>query len=143
MRFKITTPINKNYKEVFSQFDEKLFRFLTPDEKQMKLIKFGGSTVGDEIHIKFLKPVKGEWVSEITEVEQNEKECYFVDEGRKLPFGMRKWKHRHIVEKDGEGCKIVDDISFSFGFFLIDFFAFPGLYLAFAPRKKLYKKFFV
>lgn len=143
MRFKIVTPILKDYKEVFAQFDEQLFRFLTPDEKQMKLVKFGGSTVNDEIHIQFLKPMKGEWISVITEVEENDKECFFVDEGKKLPFGLKKWKHRHIVKKEGNGCVIVDDIYFSFGFWLIDFFAFPGLYLAFAPRKKLYKKYFV
>lgn len=140
-RFVIRTPIEKDYKEVYYAFDRNLFEYLTPDSG-MEIIHFGGSRTGDEIKLKFTKPMKGEWVSKITDHFEYDHQCGFIDEGVKLPFGLKYWKHRHLIEKEGDGCVIVDDITFSYGYKILDLITLPGLFLSFYPRKGQYKKYF-
>jgi len=142
MNFKITTPIRKDYQSVFAAFDQKLFEFLLPPKAMASLVQFGGSRKGDIVHIQFSLPYKAEWISEITHDECNDTACMFIDEGKKLPFGLKTWKHRHIVKKDGDHCLIIDDISFSYANKFLDALFFPLLYLSFLPRKKQYQQYF-
>jgi ligand-binding SRPBCC domain-containing protein len=142
MKIKIKTPIKGKMEDVYKRFDEKLFRFLTPSEKQMRVLHFGGSKKGDLIKLEFVWPVKGFWTCEITEVYESPMECYFTDEGALLPFGLKKWKHVHRVVKAGENCIIVDDITFTTGNLLLDLIYYPVFFLGFYPRKILYRKFF-
>jgi ligand-binding SRPBCC domain-containing protein len=87
--------------------------------------------------------MKAEWISDITEAETNEREAYFVDEGQTLPPPLRYWKHRHIVRKiDGQSSLIIDDISYETQNRLLDLLLYPLLWLAFFPRKFVYRRYF-
>lgn len=143
MKLIISQKVKGNYKGIFEKFDRNLFEYLTPKFPKMEIVEFGGSKPGNIVHIKFLSPVKQDWISEITEEQVNEKEAYFIDEGRKLPFPLKEWKHKHIIRKiDDNSSEIIDEMQFSSGIKLFDPFIYPGLFLAFNPRKKLYENYF-
>ncbi|HKK87935.1 MAG TPA: hypothetical protein VJ917_03735 [Saprospiraceae bacterium] len=143
MRVVIQAEVSGHYKQVFNAFDEKLFRYLLPSFPKMELKKFTGSSKGDVVHI-YMHVLGGQdWVSDITEDACSSNECYFVDEGRQLPFPLRSWRHKHRILKTADQTSIIrDEIEFSSGFQLLDYLIYPFLYLAFYPRKKAYKKFF-
>lgn len=126
--------------ETFAGFDRRLFEYLLPPGA--KLIRFDGSNEGDIVHLSL--PIVGEWISRITASHRDERHCYFVDEGVKLPIGLRDWRHKHIVREDGAGAgaTIIDDIHFSSGNGILDRLMYPLMYIAFAPRKRRYKTYF-
>jgi len=130
----VDCPINK----VDEHFNEELFRYLLPPGA--KLIEYGGSETGDVVHLRL--PLAGTWKSKITDHGRNDKSIYFVDEGSKLPFPLKWWKHKHILHEEGSLTIIEDNIEFSTGFTITDAIVYPFLYLAFAPRIKQYKKYF-
>lgn len=108
-----------------------------------KLIEFGGSKAGDVVHLKFGFPFFTEWISEITEDHHTEGTSYFIDEGRKLPFGLKRWHHKHIVHRSGDKNSIIEDnMQFSSGWLFFDLLLYPLLFLAFLPRVVQYKNYF-
>ena len=123
---------------VYNRFDHNLFRYLLPPGAQ--LIEFGGSKKGDIAHLKL--PLAGEWISEITENGMSEGLCYFIDEGRKLPFPLKKWKHKHILHAAGKSTIIEDNMTFSTGNIITDILFYPVLLLSFLPRLWQYKSYF-
>ena len=120
------------------RFDADLFRYLLPPGAQ--LIEYGGSNKGDIVHLKL--PVAGEWVSEITEEGASADTCYFIDEGRKLPFPLKEWRHKHILHRAGKSTIIEDNMNFSTGKIITDILFYPVLYLSFLPRVWQYKRYF-
>jgi len=138
MRIVLKSTVNSSIKKVNANFDKELFKYLLPPGA--KLIEYGGSSKGDIVHLKL--PIAGTWKSKITDNGQNDERIFFVDEGVKLPFPLKRWKHKHILHKKGRSTVIEDNILFSTGFILSDLFVYPFLYLAFAPRIKQYKKYF-
>lgn len=138
MNITLTSNVNLDHKSVFNGFDSKLFTYLLPPGTE--LIQFGGSDKGDVVHLKL--PLAGEWVSLITENQESEKGYYFIDEGKKLPFPLKKWKHRHTIEAYNGGTRIIDDMTFSSGSYLFDLVLYPVLYLSFYPRTWQYKNYF-
>ncbi len=137
MRIRLECKLGLPYNEVFDGFDRDLFLYLLPPFS--RLLRFDGSRTGDEVHLR-LGPFL--WISEIVDHGEDEKQSYFVDRGKKLPFLLKTWEHRHIVEKRGSGSVIIDDMRYSSGFFLSDLLLYPFLYLAFFPRLFLYKSWF-
>lgn len=143
MNIQLKTKVEGNYKEIMKRFDRQLFEALKPKGAKMEIVEFTGSKKGDTVHLQFLSPIKTEWISKITEDGEDEKESYFIDEGVKLPFPLSYWKHRHVVQKITEDSSyIIDDMTFKGPFFLITLFLYPALYIAFYPRKSLYKSYF-
>lgn len=138
MRFVLKTRVNRPMQKTFAAFDRRLFEYLMPPGA--KLIRFDGSNEGDIVHLRL--PIAGEWMSRITASYQGKEMAYFVDEGAKLPLGIRDWRHRHIVREDGAGSIIEDDIEFSSGRRVLDWLMYPMLYLAFAPRRRRYQAYF-
>ena len=125
------------------KFDRHLFEALKPKNAKMEIVEFKGSKKGDLVHLKFLSPIKMEWVSEITEDGEDEKETYFIDEGVKLPFLISYWQHKHVVQKITEDTSyIIDDMTFKGSNFLVTLFLYPALYFAFYPRKSIYRSYF-
>ena len=120
------------------RFDADLFRYLLPPGAQ--LIEYGGSNKGDIVHQKL--PVAGEWVSEITEEGASADTCYFIDEGRKLPFPLKEWRHKHILHRAGNSTIIEDNMNFSTGNIITDILFYPVLFLSFLPRVWQYKRYF-
>lgn len=123
---------------VNSMFDEVLFQYLLPPGAE--LIEFGGSKKGDIVHLRL--PLAGEWISEITEDAQSENLIYFIDEGRQLPFPLKKWKHRHVLHRDQGHTIVEDDMSYSTGNVLLDLLFYPVLLFSFLPRIWQYKSYF-
>ncbi|NRA49054.1 MAG: hypothetical protein HRU12_07955 [Phaeodactylibacter sp.] len=95
------------------------------------------------MHLRFLSPIKADWISLITDDGWDERQAYFVDEGDTLPFPLRYWRHRHIVEKvTEETSRIIDDITFEGPNFLITLLMYPAIFIGFAPRKRIYQAYF-
>jgi ligand-binding SRPBCC domain-containing protein len=140
MRILLKSRVSGNYLEVGKSFDRNLFEFLLPPGAKVQ--RFDGSRKGDIVHLAFTFPFKAEWVSEIIEDNITDRECFFIDKGTKLPFGIRSWIHKHRIVKDDNHSIIEDDIEFSTGNRLLDLVYYPGLLISFLPRKWQYRKYF-
>lgn len=143
MHLKIKTAVASSLEEVKQGFNQELFLKLNPPFPPVRLVKFDGCKAGDEVSLElnFLL-FKQLWVSDIVEDKHEQEQWYFVDEGRKLPFFLKSWKHIHRVEVSGDGAIIIDDISFSTGTIFTDWLMYPALYFQFLYRKPIYKKVF-
>lgn len=144
MKIKIKTKVKQSYQKVFEGFTKDLFLKLNPPFPPVKLLRFDGCNINDKVILRlnfiFFKQV---WESLITENETKEKEIYFVDEGIKLPFFLKYWKHQHIIKENAQGeTEIIDYIQFKTPFLLSNFFFYPLLYLQFLYRKPIYRKIF-
>jgi ligand-binding SRPBCC domain-containing protein len=138
MNITLRSKVNMPLETVYKRFDADLFTYLLPPGAQ--LIAFGGSKKGDVVHLTL--PLAGEWISEITEDGATADQHYFIDEGRKLPFPLKEWRHKHILHRDGAGTTIEDNMTYSAGNRLIDVLIYPFLFIAFLPRRWQYKRFF-
>ena len=143
MNIILKTPVKGNYKTVMTGFDRHLFEALKPSVGKMEIVEFTGSKKGDKVHLRFIRPIKADWISDIVEDGVDHKHAWFVDQGTTLPWPLKTWMHKHIVEKiDDNNSLIIDDITYSAGHFIVSFLMFPALFFAFYPRKKIYKSYF-
>lgn len=143
MKINLATKVKQDYLSVKNGFDETLFTKLSPPFPPVKLARFDGSEVGDvvSLELNFLL-FKQKWTSEISETQTTETEYYFVDIGTKLPFFLKKWRHKHRIIKEGNNSLIRDEIEFSAPFGLATLLLLPVIYLQFLYRKPIYKKIF-
>lgn len=141
MNIKISTQVGASLKKVQEGFTQELFLSLNPPFPPVKLLQFDGCKEGDHValELNFIL-FKQQWISDIVEDDEDDNSWFFVDKGVQLPFFLRKWEHKHIVEKHEEASLIIDDISFSTGFLLTDVLIYPLLYAQFLYRKPIYKK---
>lgn len=144
MHLKLITKVARNYLKVKEGFNSDLFMKLNPPFPPVDLIEFGGCEKGDKVHLKLnFIFFKQDWISLITFDKTDEQVFEFIDEGTKLPFFLKKWRHHHIVQKLEDGTSsIIDDINFKSPFLLMDFLLFPVLWLQFAYRKPIYRRLF-
>ncbi len=138
MNITLRSKVSGDLMAISNRFDAELFMYLLPPGA--KLIEFGGSKKGDIVHLKL--PIAGEWISEITESGISKDKCYFIDEGKKLPFPIKKWKHKHILHRAGHSTIIEDNMTFSAGNLILDIVLYPFLLAAFLPRVWQYKSYF-
>lgn len=143
MKLTISTTVNQSWLQVTEGFTEKLFLSLNPPFPPVKLLQFDGCHKGDvvSLELNFLL-FKQTWESLITSDDTGNEHFQFVDEGVKLPFFLKRWKHRHRIEKSREGTAIIDAIDYSTGTWLTDLLFWPVLYGQFAYRIPIYKRFF-
>jgi ligand-binding SRPBCC domain-containing protein len=144
MHLKIKTVVKQNYLKVKTGFTKELFLSLNPPFPPVVLKEFGGCEKSDIVHLRLnFILFKQDWISEITYDRTDAKVFEFIDEGKKLPFFLKSWKHHHLVNNiDGERSEIVDDIHFKTPFMLMDYLMYPVLWLQFAYRKPIYRKLF-
>ncbi|MEZ4829104.1 MAG: hypothetical protein R3C61_22895 [Bacteroidia bacterium] len=144
MRILLQSPVKGHFLSVFSRFNRDLFEALKPPGIKMDILRFDGSKPGDIVHIRMKIPIIGvqEWISTITEDVEEENRAWFTDTGEKLPSFLRYWKHRHIVSKNGKSSIITDDITYRTPSLFFDYLMYPVIYLQFAMRGPVYKKFF-
>lgn len=144
MKIHFETPIDRDLKTVVRGFNRDLFLSLKPPGVSIDLQRFDGCKAGDEIHILLKQPgFTSQWISHITQDQQTEKQWFFVDEGKVLPWPLKAWKHLHKVEYLSENsCLIVDDIDFKCASRALEWLVYPVLWSTFAIRPKLYQKFF-
>ena len=143
MNFRLKTRVNGYYEDVMRLFDQELFEALLPKFGRVKIVAFTGSKTGDRVHLRFLSPVRFDWISDITEDGKDHEKAWFVDEGRKLPPGLSFWRHKHIVRRiDDQHSEIIDDITFKGTNPLLTVGLYPAIVIGFLPRKKVYKNYF-
>lgn len=143
MKLKISTTVQQNHRQVFDGFTRDLFLKLSPPFPPVKLRRFDGCHTDDrvELQLNFIF-FKQTWESLITDFQDNDQEIYFIDEGVKLPFFLKYWRHHHRIVKVGDQTKIIDDITFKTPFLLTNYLMYPALYLQFLYRKPIYRKVF-
>lgn len=138
MKIYIKTPIPKNFKEVFSLFNEELFVALKPPMVNLVVERFDGCHKGNEVHLK----INGRrWVSHITKYSEDADEIYFIDIGAIIPPPLKSWKHTHRIVRTGENsCEVIDDIEYSTGSTLLDKAMYPVFFAMFSLRRPIYKR---
>ncbi|WP_027000633.1 SRPBCC family protein [Eisenibacter elegans] len=146
MRLCLQTKVQQPYNQVFEGFTQELFLSLNPPFPKVRLERFDGCLTGDKVVIKLWFVFFWQtWEAYITHHEHLEGQAWlFVDEGAKLPFFLKKWKHHHrmIAQPDG-GSLIVDDVQYHTpGGWLMDCLMYPALWLQFAYRKPIYRRMF-
>lgn len=143
MKLYFETELQTPSDKVIAGFNRELFLFLSPPGVKVELARFDGCKKGDEVHLEIHSAgLKQSWVSLITENQQTEQEWSFVDEGKKLPWPLKKWRHHHRVLRTGEKTsKIIDDINFECALGLSPFL-YPFLWASFAVRPGRYRTFF-
>lgn len=139
----LRTRVQGNHLSVFRHFNEDLFRFLRPPRFLAEIRRYDGTFAGALVEVMFLFPAKSLMQVRISEF--NEEKTRFTDEGLILPFGLKSWKHQHIVEADplsDNHSYVVDEIDFRSGNLLTDFLFYPVLFLQFFLRKPAYQRYF-
>jgi ligand-binding SRPBCC domain-containing protein len=146
MRFQILTKVQGNHRSVFLRFNHSLLLQLTPPGMRMELLEFQDPQEPNgkiEMRVTILGLIKQEWENAFSDYELGEAECHFVDQGVKMPFPIRLWRHDHRVLADGPDQAIInDDVTFGSGFFLMDWMLFPILWLQFRYRRPIYRRVF-
>lgn len=143
MELKITTEVGQSLQNVISGFNENLFRKLSPSFPKVILKRFDGSSKGDivSLELDFIL-FKQQWTSEIISNSSTPLKFEFIDVGIALPFFLKAWRHRHILEVKNGKVLIIDDIAFSTHYKLFDYLLYPAMYLQFLMRKPVYKRVF-
>lgn len=144
MKIYIATEVKENYKAVFSRFDKDLFLALKPPLIQLNLTRFDGCMKGDKVEMSLgILGISQVWTALIVDQKETDEEIYFIDEGQVIPPPIKKWRHRHGIQKLSENkTLIVDDIEYSTGIKLVDILMYPIMYLQFWYRKPVYKRYF-
>ena len=136
--------VEGNAQQIFDGFTRELFEALSPSFPPATLLRYDGNRVGDLVIIKLgVGPIAQTWVSEITEHVRSESECYFVDEGRKLPFPLKYWRHKHVIRQATPSeTVIVEDITFAARTSLLTSLMKPVISAQFDARGPAYRCFF-
>lgn len=148
MKFELVTRVRGDFREVFKQFDKELLLKLTPPGMQATLKRYDEPpAVGNlvELEVKMWGLMRQEWRNEITELVENDAECFFVDEGLAMPWPLKYWRHKHLIrnvrlENGEEGAEVVDQIEYKAGW--MGALIYPVVWAQFAWRKPQYRKFF-
>jgi len=144
MNLTLKTQVKGNYRKVMERFDLQLFEALKPPVGKMEIVEFTGSKKGDRVHLRFVSPIKAEWISDIIKDDINEERAIFVDVGRKLPWPLATWTHRHVVEKiDEDHSMIVDDMTFTASNPILTLLMYPAMLVSFYPSILGYRVFAV
>jgi len=143
MQIVLRTPVRQPYQQVWRGFNRSLFDALNPPFPPAEVVRFDGSLKGDlvQVRLNFLL-FKQDWISRITDQQENEREIFFVDEGVKLPFFLAYWHHKHRIVRDGDHSIIIDEITFRSPTRLTDFLLYPILYGQFLYRRPIYRRMF-
>lgn len=143
MNITLKTKVSGNFKEVMAAFDLKLFEALKPPVGEMEIVQFTGSRKGDKVHLRFKKPIKAEWISEIVEDQITDDRAWFTDVGTIIPWPLASWTHHHIVEKiDQNHSLVIDDMTFTGKNFFLTLLLYPAILVGFLPRKRIYMQYF-
>lgn len=142
MKFAVESKITGiDFRKVYDVFDFKLLSDLSPSFMKPEAIIYEGNKRGDRLSFRLHTPFFTTlWEGKVSEEKYAEDEIYFVDEGDKMPFGMRLWRHKHRIIKTDYGTLIRDEVQFDTKNSLLTFFLLPGIWLQFLYRKPLYDK---
>lgn len=141
---RIATEVAASLPAVRAAFTQSLLEQLNPPFPPAKLLRYDGEEPGNEVWIglNFIL-FKQVWKSVITEQQQQPHVFYFIDKGVQLPFFLRSWQHKHLLEAlPTGGTRIVDELQFTTPFWLPGFFARPLFAGLMWYRRPIYKRVF-
>lgn len=143
MKLKIKTLVDSPLEIVEDNFNQSLFEYLSPPFPKARLLRYDGNEKENIVHLQlhFLL-FKNEWLSEILESKKSLDEFYFIDVGRKLPFFLGKWTHKHLLQRKGNKTNIIDDVEFEAPIKWLTFLVYPMIYALFLYRIPAYKRYF-
>lgn len=143
VNIKFENTVSFPYEFVIKNIGREMFLALNPPWSPMKLLKFDGTKVSDEVHLELnlgLKTIP--WVSKIVKSDLNDHEFNFVDIGVKIIPGLTSWHHQHIFRKvDSSTTLIIDDIFFETSNSALDLIYVNLFRLQFIYRKFAYGNF--
>lgn len=142
MKITIHSPLEGSPVSVFSRFNRDLFLALAGAFPKVTLQRFDGCRLNDETHVCIHFFGKREWLSRNTDFFESPEEIYFVDEGLKIPFGMKRWKHTHRITGNEQQSIIHDEIEYDFGNRLLNVLWWLPFYMQFAARPRKYRRYF-
>jgi ligand-binding SRPBCC domain-containing protein len=144
MHLLLTTRVDQSLPHVWAGFNRTLFERLNPPFPPVKVVRFDGCLPGDLVQVRlnfFL--FRQDWISLITSQETTDDEISFVDQGTKLPFFLAYWHHHHRLRRTPDNRTIIiDDITFRTPFRFTDYLIYPIMWLQFAFRRPIYRRFF-
>lgn len=141
-RLLFTTHVAAPLDAVVAGFNQNLFERLAPPFPPVRVERFDGCLLGDEVHLRLgLGAVSFTWVSLISQVGADASTWWFEDEGKTLPPGLKSWRHRHTVASNtsSAGCTITDDITYQGRTPWLAALLYPSLWLTFAIRGPRYQ----
>lgn len=144
MKILIKTKVSQDLQTVWKGFDASLFLKLNPPGLPVTLRQFDGCQKGDAVKITLGKGgLSQDWNALIVDQKSSEQEIYFIDEGVKLPFFLKSWRHTHrLLRIAPKSTEIIDDITFTTPFVVTNYLLYPMLYFAMWWRKGVYRKVF-
>jgi ligand-binding SRPBCC domain-containing protein len=144
LKLYFTNTVKSDYLNVKEGFDQRLFEALAPFFLNLKVLYFDGCQKDNKFKIQLgYKPFVVEWEGLVTESLEQEDCFYFIDEGIKLPFPLKKWKHIHTMKKiDNLNTQIIDDIFYTTNNVMVDFLIYPAIFFQFYVRKFGYKEYY-
>ena len=133
---------NIAFEKVSSAFHSiKIVKFLTGFQP-VQIIEWSGIENGKRAHFKlWFFGWKNFKVKHESYMKSNN-ELFFIDRGIELPLGVKYWKHKHIIKRNGEGVIIQDLVSFSHANIFMEYLLFPILMFPIIIRKLFYKIYF-
>ncbi len=144
MKLFFKTLVKGNYKKIASQFNEDLFKKMTPPGGKIYVRNFEGTKKGDKF--SFTASTFGihqDWEGLITDSGEDETQSFFVDVGKDLPAPLTSWSHRHLFEKVSENeTLVIDEVEYTCSSKIFDYLSFPLWQIYFYYRSYLYKKIF-
>ena len=139
MKIIIKSPVPLPPEQVWEGFNLELLKKLTPGIVQLKADVFEGTQPGCRFEMRVgAFGVLQEWKGLVTQAGQTPGSYWFVDEGVKLPWPLKTWKHLHAVRKSANGSVIYDLIQFSCRPKWLNPLIFCFLFPLFSVRKRKY-----
>jgi ligand-binding SRPBCC domain-containing protein len=145
MKLLFSTHLPLPLERVRDQFNRDLFIYLAPPVIPFELVRFDGCLKNHEVHINLgFKPFTQKWISLITFEGTDHQGWSFIDEGKRLPWPLKSWKHHHRVDRISEReCKIVDDITYECHPGFMTLLMKPFFWWVFSSRPSRYQKYFL
>lgn len=114
MRITIYTLVQYPFEDVVRAFGPGLLLKLTPPGTKLSIRRFDGifrdAAMDFEIEVPFRTM---RWTGHITHFHDGSRWWGFSDCGDRMPAGLKKWQHTHLVIRQGDRTLIVDRIRFS------------------------------
>lgn len=143
MRLRVQTLVQARPPEVISGLNEALFKLLQPKFPPNRLLRFDGQRPGDEVHIELSFLGKKQlWVARILAQHFSPEEAFFIDEGKKLPFFLTAWRHKHLAYRSGKHTVLEDDIRFRTPWWMPAPLVWLGFWVQFRARRPIYQQTF-
>jgi len=144
MKLKFKTEVHSEMYKTFESFDQSLFRQLSFPLTSVRFERFDGMDKGDEY--KFYVSIFGLeqfWHGLVLRRFTSEKECYFIEIGKKLPFPLTAWTHKHKFITAGTNLTtLVDEVEYRCRYKLLEYILLPFWYSYFYFRLWKYRKIF-